>query len=408
MTHERERKGGESYQDDIENEEESWEENQRALADIEMQEKIDEYEDMRPTLEEYEIAQAEAWIAEQQEREMQEKIDEYEAMQPTLEEYEIARAEALIAEQQERAIKSFKSIELKRPTLSITQVLPDPVISKIQLVNQRMPSIVDDVKDEIQLHFDEPDWENIIRYTIESSELISAYRLSARYIEDRLFYVRHDLVHALLVTKYSLDLVDLLFNNEETRILFSNQADLRKIKIIVALASLWHDSGNSIDRENHQNHSVTLASPHISARFDELGLVDKDDILIEILKTIRFHTEESGPCHNLESAVVRLADGIDCTKYRCGESGETNPRILLDNGQLTHINGKAGIDAVEISCDPERNKIIVEFLIDPDFIPPSGIFRSSSAQEIEQLINGKLESLKPHYEPLFEITFRSA
>ena len=374
MTNERERNKDESYQDDIENEEESWEEDQGALADAEMQAKIDEHEAMQASQDEYEIAKAEAWLE----------------------------------EQQERAIESFKSIELNRPTLSIAQVLPDLLISKIQLVNQRMPSIVDNVKDEIRLHFDDSDWNNIIKYTIESSELISPYMLSTQYIENRLFYVRHGLVHALLVTKYSLHLVNLLFSNQETRILFSNQADLRKIKLIVALASLWHDTGNSISRENHQGHSVTLANRHIGARFDELNLADRNVILIEILKAIKFHTEESGSCQNLESAVVRLADGIDCTILRCGESGEANPQTLIEMGQLTHIYGKAGIDTVEISDDPERNMIKVEFLIDPKSIPPYGIYTSPSVWEIERLINGKLESLKPHYASLFDITFRSA
>jgi hypothetical protein len=163
-----------------------------------------------------------------------------------------------------------------------------------------------------------------------------------------------------------------------------------------------------MNRQNHQNHSVTLASPHIRTQLNRLDSVDTESMMIEITKAILFHTEESGLCQNLESAVVRLADGIDCTILRCGESGETNPETLFEKGQLSHIYGKAGIDAVEMSEELGLNRIKVEFVVDPNFIPSLGIYLSPSILEIARLKNGKLESLKPNFEPLFHITFRSA
>ncbi len=361
------------------------------LAEIEIQKQLDLYDSRIYYLETSAFTK------------IQNKFAEFEKWEKEQEEPEKADLSRWKSEHPEQANQLFMCINENLKTLR-GPVPSIPVRAKIQSVNERMPSIITEIIDETHNHFEEPDW-NVINNTIESSELKSAYHLSKQYLDNLRFYARHDLIHALLVTKYSLELVSLLYDNQEAKSLFSNQDDLRVIKLIVTFASLWHDSGNSISRENHQDKSVMLARPHISNRLTELDLEDREAILIEILKVITFHTSESGHCENLESAVVRLADGIDCTILRCGESGEQAPLDLFVRGQISHIYGKAGIDEVEISNDPGQNRINVKFSLDPIMNPDLDDFVGPSIIELQELQTGKLQSLEhgPDYARFFQI-----
>ncbi len=110
----------------------------------------------------------------------------------------------------------------------------------------------------------------------------------------------------------------------------------------------------------------------------------------------------------MESAFVRLADGINCTILRCGKSGEYDPQNLIERGQLSHIYDKAGIDEVEIIDEPGQNRINVVFALDPNINPDITNYVGPSFREIEQLRTGKLRSLEPDYARFFNIDHRSS
>jgi len=186
-------------------------------------------------------------------------------------------------------------------------------------------------------------------------------------------YTRHDQIHAMWATRYALEIVDILAGIADLKKHFSilRYGNVSDVKCAVMLASLWHDCGNAVARENHHIHSCILARDRteqiLKERYAESHM--RSRILGEVLRCMYLHEKEAGECDNLEPAIIKVADGADCSIDRVGENGEKPIRELFEKGQALHIKGKIGIKDVKIS--KYRSNVRIMAVLDPNFMENS-------------------------------------
>ena len=215
-------------------------------------------------------------------------------------------------------------------------------------------------------------------------------------------YTRHDEIHAIWTAKLALEITDVLVKNENLREFFSIErhgGNTRDIKCAILLASLWHDCGNALARENHYIHSCILAKEIVERILKQIYEKSKRNmILSEILRCIYLHEKDAGTCDNLESAIIRVADGADCGVDRVGENGEKPTSELFKKGAALHVKSKISIRNIEISQYQRRVRITA--LLDPDFS------LNSALHPLENLLyEDRIKTLSDDLRELFEIWY---
>jgi len=117
-------------------------------------------------------------------------------------------------------------------------------------------------------------------------------------------------------------------------------------------ASIMHDLGMGVGRQDHEMHSVYLALPVLNRLLDEIYRGDlKKQAMIRAL-TLECIAGHMGarPVHSLEAGVVQIADGCDMTKGRA--------RIPLAIGQAKtgHIHQYSANSIEEVRIDAGKEK----------------------------------------------------
>jgi metal-dependent HD superfamily phosphatase/phosphodiesterase len=203
-----------------------------------------------------------------------------------------------------------------------------------------------------------------IRGLLEMSNIVLVHRLK---------YNDHGMMHAMITTRNSLKILDILSGevvNEDWR-------DLEDSKLIVMTASFLHDIGNSIMREEHEILSVILAKPFVeeilSYFYDDSSKAVKIGSMI--YEAIMCHMGRFEPT-SVEAGIVATADGCDMEKERA--------RLPFQLGRHDiHKFSALAVERVDIGRGEEKPLRITVGMKDP-----SGTF------QIEEILLKKIKGTK--------------
>ncbi|MDR2596785.1 MAG: HD domain-containing protein [Treponema sp.] len=172
----------------------------------------------------------------------------------------------------------------------------------------------------------------------------------------RLGYNDHGPVHMRTVTYLSVLMLDLL---KKAGIKTSLEADgcgtYEDSIIAVILASILHDLGMSMGRQNHELHSTILAVPFIDNILSQLFKDDwhkKTMIRAVAMEAIAGHMGTIS-ITSLEAGIVQVADGCDMTKGRA-----RIPISLLHAPRVGHIHQYSANSIEEVNIAEGKEKPI--------------------------------------------------
>jgi len=170
----------------------------------------------------------------------------------------------------------------------------------------------------------------------------------------RLGYNDHGPVHMRLVTQSAIIMIELLRKaGIKTSLETDGCGDFEDSLIAVMIASMLHDIGMSMGRQNHEMHSAILAYPIITNLLNEVYENDlKKKVMIRslALEGISGHMGTIN-ISSLEAGIIQVADGCDMTKGRA-----RIPIAMAHHPRVGHIHQYSAnsIEAVNYSAGKEK------------------------------------------------------
>jgi len=198
----------------------------------------------------------------------------------------------------------------------------------------------------------------------------------------------HSWVHVQIVANIALRLFRLLNRaGVEPAMVTTHGMKARDAEVVIAAACLFHDTGMSIHRTDHEQYSLFLGAD----RMPELlaGIYDEPELTViisEALHAVIGHRRRGDPI-TVEAGIVRVSDALDMASGRSRIPFETRrPNI--------HSVSAAAIDDVTIEPGDEK---AVEVRI--------AMNNSSGLFQIDELLATKLRGsgIEEHVEVIAEI-----
>ena len=192
---------------------------------------------------------------------------------------------------------------------------------------------------------------------------------------ERMGYTDHGPVHVKIVANSALKILRILV---EKGIVPSAVKDYdmtnEDAEIIVVLASIFHDLGMIVARENHEEYSLFIAleflKKHLGAIYDEEQTAT---LTSEVLHALATNHGERKPL-TIEAGVVRIADALDMEQGRA--------RIPFSAGRIDiHSVSALSIEKVKIETGNEK-----PVTIRIQMSNAAGIF------QVDQLLRNKIEN----------------
>ena len=161
----------------------------------------------------------------------------------------------------------------------------------------------------------------------------------------------------------------------------------RDAEVVIAAACLFHDTGMSIHRTDHEAYSLFLAADRLPLLLD--GIYDEPELTVvisEALHAVIGHRRRGDPM-TIEAGIVRVADALDMASGRS--------RVPFETGRPNiHSLSAAAIDEVKIEPGEER-AVRIEIAMNNS----SGLF------QVDELLATKLRGsgLEEHIEVVARI-----
>ncbi|MEA2376409.1 MAG: uncharacterized protein QOD13_316, partial [Thermoleophilaceae bacterium] len=158
----------------------------------------------------------------------------------------------------------------------------------------------------------------------------------------------HSWVHIQIVANIALRLFRLL-NRAGVQPAMVSEHDMEPhdAEVVITAACLFHDTGMSIHRTDHEQYSLFLAADRLPALLE--GIYEEPELTVvmsEALHAVIGHRRRGDPI-TVESGIVRVSDALDMASGRSRVPFETRrPNI--------HSLSAAAIDAVTIEPGEER------------------------------------------------------
>ncbi len=198
----------------------------------------------------------------------------------------------------------------------------------------------------------------------------------------------HSWVHIQIVVNIALRLFRLLNRGGvEPAMVSQHEMTTRDAEVVIAAACLFHDTGMSIHRTDHEQYSLFLAADRLPLLLE--GIYDEPVqtvVVSEALHAVIGHRRTGEPI-TVEAGIVRVADALDMASGRSRIPFETRrPNI--------HSISAAAIDAVRIEPGEER-----AVRIEIEMNNSSGLF------QVDELLATKLRDsgIEEHIEVLARI-----
>jgi uncharacterized protein len=205
---------------------------------------------------------------------------------------------------------------------------------------------------------------------------------------NRLGMSDHSWVHVQIVVNIALRLFRLLCTKGvEPATVRDHGLRERDAEVVIAAACLFHDTGMSIHRSDHEEYSLFLAADRLPVLLE--GVYEEPELTVivaEALHAVIGHRRRGDPM-TLEAGIVRVADALDLAKGRSRVPFETRrPNI--------HSLSAAAIDEVTIEHGEERT-VRIEIAMNNS----SGLF------QVDELLATKMRGsgLEEHVEVVASI-----
>lgn len=186
--------------------------------------------------------------------------------------------------------------------------------------------------------------ESFLAFVNSSEELFQLWRCANISAVDRSGMSDHGHVHVQIVANAAYKILRLLVQGDVTPSVIANYGlTTDDAGVIVVGASLLHDLGMSVQRENHEFYSVMIARDLLKSFLSPLYDVSAATIISsEILHCIAAHQMEEVTL-TIEAGIVKVADALDLTSGRS--------RIPFEAGQVNiHSASAQAIQSVELSA----------------------------------------------------------
>jgi len=209
-----------------------------------------------------------------------------------------------------------------------------------------------------------------LKLLLSDEELQAAQEYANTVSIVRLGYNDHGPVHMRTVAVNALLMLRLLRQAEiKTSLEKDECGDFEDSLIAVLCASILHDLGMGIGRQDHELHAVYLALPILNRILEHVysGNVQKQTMVRALTLEGIYGHMGTHTIHSIEAGVVQIADGCDMTKGRA--------RIPLALGQLTkggHIHQYSANSIEEVNIGGGNEKPI---RIDVHMSNESGFFQ---------------------------------
>ena len=205
---------------------------------------------------------------------------------------------------------------------------------------------------------------------------------------ERLGMSDHSWVHVRIVLNIALRLFRLLGRGGvEPAMVTEHGLGRRDAEVVIAAACMFHDTGMSIHRTDHEEFSLFLAADRLPLLLEQIyDEPERTIVMAEALHAVIGHRRRGDP-FTIEAGVVRVADALDMASGRSRVPFETRrPNI--------HSLSAAAIDAVTI--DPgEGTAVRIEIAMNNS----SGLF------QVDELLATKLRGsgIEEHLEVVASI-----
>jgi metal-dependent HD superfamily phosphatase/phosphodiesterase len=192
---------------------------------------------------------------------------------------------------------------------------------------------------------------------------------------DRMGYSDHGPVHIKIVANSALKILRILIEKGVVPNVVKNyEMTNEDAEVIVVLASVLHDLGMVVVRENHERYSIFLSLGFIERYLE--GIYEKEHVTIissEVLHAISTHHHQRKPL-TIEAGVARIADALDMERGRA--------RIPFTAGQVNiHSVSALSIKSVNIEKGTEK-PVIIRI----QMTSSAGIF------QVDQLLRNKIKN----------------
>jgi uncharacterized protein len=199
----------------------------------------------------------------------------------------------------------------------------------------------------------------------------------------------HSWVHIQIVVNIALRLFRLLNRaGVEPAMVSEHAMGRRDAEVVISAACLFHDTGMSIHRTDHEQYSLFLAADRLPLLLE--GIYEEPELTVvvsEALHAVIGHRRRGGEPLTVEAGIVRVADALDMASGRSRVPFETRrPNI--------HSLSAAAIDAVTIEPGAERT-VRIEIAMNNS----SGLF------QVDELLATKLRGsgIEEHVEVVARI-----
>jgi metal-dependent HD superfamily phosphatase/phosphodiesterase len=221
-----------------------------------------------------------------------------------------------------------------------------------------------------------------------SDERLRAWWYMQQVNADRLGMSDHSWVHVQIVVNIALRLFRLLTRaGVEPATVADHGLGRRDAEVVIAGGCLFHDTGMSIHRTDHEAFSLFLGADRLPSLLD--GIYAEPEltvILAETLHAVIGHRRRGDPL-TIEAGVVRVADALDLASGRS--------RVPFENRRPNiHSLSAAAIDAVTIEPG-EDHAVTIEIAMNNS----AGVF------QVDELLATKLRGsgLEEHVEVVARI-----
>jgi uncharacterized protein len=205
---------------------------------------------------------------------------------------------------------------------------------------------------------------------------------------ERLGMSDHSPVHIQIVANIALRLFRLLNRaGVETAMVGDHGMGARDAEVVIVAGCIFHDTGMSIHRTDHEAYSLFLAADRLPILLE--GIYEEPELTVvmsEALHAVIGHRRRGDPI-TVEAGIVRVADALDMASGRSRVPFETRrPNI--------HSLSAAAIDAVSI--EPGEDKAVA---IEIEMNNSAGLF------QVDELLATKLRGsgIEEHLEVVAKI-----
>jgi metal-dependent HD superfamily phosphatase/phosphodiesterase len=217
-------------------------------------------------------------------------------------------------------------------------------------------------------------------------ELNTLWRCANVVAMDRLRFSDHGSTHVKIVANAALKLCRLLQDVEMPGVVKDYKLPSEDSEIVIFLASVLHDIGMVVQRDDHQFFSTAMAFPILERLLSDYPPEERTIIISETLHAISSHY--SGvPALTKEAGIFIIADALDMAGGRA--------RVPFDAGKIDiHSVSALSIDRVEV-LKGEKKPVTIKIYMSNS----AGIF------QVDELLGSRVKNsgLGPYIEVVAEI-----